>query len=175
MSPTNQAKHEGEDTTALRERLEGLPQELYNEIYNLTFTAASKIRFSYELRFREEEPSIEGADSSIETRIVRNRLFSHLMHVDRASRTQFAKSHFGQGSILVTFGWNDLIEVLRAVQEDHLPLLRLCVRGERCDELDSYRQQLFTLRCQLRGFDTVEQILVFSGLEKVLKDEFDGK
>ncbi|PPJ60189.1 hypothetical protein CBER1_10133 [Cercospora berteroae] len=175
MSPTNQEKHEEEDTAALRERLEGLPQELYNEIYNLTFTAAPKIRFFYEFCDSEKEPTIEGAKSSIEKRIVHNRLFSHLMHVDRASRLQFAKSHFGQGSILVTFGWDDLIEVLRAVQADHLPLLRLYVRGDWCGELDPYRQELFTVRCQLHDFDAVEQILVFSGLEKVLQDELDGQ
>ncbi|GIZ41119.1 hypothetical protein CKM354_000443500 [Cercospora kikuchii] len=173
MSPTKQEQHEAEDTLALRERLEGLPQELYNEIYNLTFTAESKIRFFYKFSNRLVSPTIGGSETMIEKRLVRNQLFSHLLHVDRASRVQFAKSHFGQGSILVTFGWQDLLCVLSAVQKDHRPLLRLYVRGPWCEELDEFRQGGFTARCQREGFDGLEEVLVFTGLIEVLEDEFD--
>lgn len=86
------------DSKTLRDHLLDLPQELYDEIYNLTFTAAPGPRYPVQMTcslatsmrqdslFRDVHLApvpFQGHDSVA------------LLHVDRASRDKFAKSYYG--------------------------------------------------------------------------------
>lgn len=63
-------------STSLKQRLESLPQELSNEIYNLTFTADPGVR-----------------------EITKTYLPPHLLRVDRASRALFGASYYGNDAV----------------------------------------------------------------------------
>lgn len=89
----------------LRARLQKLPQELYDEIYDLTFTAKPGIRYTdrfyhqpEKFRPRNPRPLFRKPDSV------------HLLHVNRASRLQFARSYYGgDGAVFAVIdpnGWS---------------------------------------------------------------------
>ncbi|GIZ41103.1 hypothetical protein CKM354_000441900 [Cercospora kikuchii] len=81
----------------LRERLENLPQELYDYIYDLTFTAEAKIRiYSHENSYGPTSSMLSNATKHYSQQAVEvNERPPHLLHVDRASRQKFAKSFYG--------------------------------------------------------------------------------
>ncbi|KAF2216975.1 hypothetical protein CERZMDRAFT_93040 [Cercospora zeae-maydis SCOH1-5] len=74
--PPNEELHV---TAALRDRMMALPQELFDEIYNLTFTADKQVRH------------ITNALSGRPP---------HLLHVDRHSRKKFAASYYRNTTFL---------------------------------------------------------------------------
>ncbi|GIZ41110.1 hypothetical protein CKM354_000442600 [Cercospora kikuchii] len=90
------------DSMALRGLLNTLPPELYNEIYNLTFTAERKIHLLSQNTGGTEENHQELVQEHSFTTL--NTRLPQLFHVDRASRAQFADSYFAtSGSIFVLY------------------------------------------------------------------------
>ncbi|GIZ48081.1 hypothetical protein CKM354_001115600 [Cercospora kikuchii] len=90
---------------ALRKGLLNLPQELYDRIYDLTFTAATKIRIYRpghgDLVRQVLAELYEKSPSDI---VVFDERLPHLFHVSRASRELFAKSYFGgDGAVFVFY------------------------------------------------------------------------
>ncbi|KAK4494305.1 hypothetical protein PRZ48_014603 [Zasmidium cellare] len=82
LQPSSTAVEQSDNHTAsLRNRLESLPQELYDEIFALTFTADSD---TYEV-----------------TNAYR---FPVQLHVSRAIRQQFSESYFKNRFHVITFG-----------------------------------------------------------------------
>ncbi|KAF7193282.1 hypothetical protein HII31_05376 [Pseudocercospora fuligena] len=80
----------------LRSGLESLPQEIYDEIYDLTFTAEAGVRDlgAVVRRYGEDE------DEFFCTRTLTPKLFfgrdsSKLLRVDQRSRAKFAASYYG--------------------------------------------------------------------------------
>lgn len=76
------------DTMELRARLADLPQELYDTIFDFTFTAEPGIR--YLDRFSPDCTELCNARP-----LFRVPDSVHLLHVDRTSRNQFARSYYG--------------------------------------------------------------------------------
>ncbi|CAK1358073.1 uncharacterized protein RHO25_007843 [Cercospora beticola] len=66
-------------TTSLRELMQSLPQELYDEIYNLTFTANQKVLY-----------------------VTRTYHPPHLTRIDHNSRTKFVASYYRNTTFLFT-------------------------------------------------------------------------
>ncbi|PIA89260.1 hypothetical protein CB0940_06720 [Cercospora beticola] len=89
----------------LRERLENLPQELYNYIYDLTFTAEAKIRiYTYDEDRGRVPAQLRDAMKHYSKRVVTvHERPPHLLHVDRASRQNFAKSFYGNPDSIFIF------------------------------------------------------------------------
>lgn len=111
-------------TPELRARLGSLPQEIYDDIYNLTFTAESGARIiSYKL-----------ADCSVvmrpthrmdESKRFCGRDSISLFLVDRASHTRFAKSYYGDmGAFFVFMDCRKMSEWFRSLQPKHRNMLR---------------------------------------------------
>ncbi|KAK4494306.1 hypothetical protein PRZ48_014604 [Zasmidium cellare] len=94
MSQSDQCR-----TAKLRALLESLPQELHDRIYDLTFTAEPGIHYIDRFwggehhRLYISRPLFQWPDSA------------NLLHVDRASRKQFAESYYGgNGAVFVATG-----------------------------------------------------------------------
>lgn len=66
-------------TTSLRDLMQSLPQELYNEIYNMTFTANQKVLY-----------------------VTRTYCPPHLTRIDHNSRTKFVASYYRNTTFLFT-------------------------------------------------------------------------
>ncbi|KAK4494277.1 hypothetical protein PRZ48_014575 [Zasmidium cellare] len=80
----------------LRLHLEGLPQELYDQIYDLTFTAQPGIRYA-------SKPPKGASEEGLAVRPL-HIAPDHvgLLHVDRHSRDKFARSYYGgEGAVFV--------------------------------------------------------------------------
>lgn len=105
-----------EDSRTLRERLDELPPELWEMIYDFTFTAEERIRLygwhsqsqcqldSDYLISNAELHKIADVHSK---KIVTVNEVPHLFHVDRASRKKYAESFYGNPSsvFVITLGW----------------------------------------------------------------------
>ncbi|KAK4617930.1 hypothetical protein CLAFUW4_11769 [Fulvia fulva] len=89
-----------DNTPTLRQRLESLPQELYDEIYTLTFTAAPGERKICAPTKSESRASTLSPDIS---RCFRGHDSANLFLVDRASSQMFAESYFGGEGAVFTF------------------------------------------------------------------------
>lgn len=129
----------------LHSYLEELPQELYDHIYNLTFTAETGIRYASK---PPQGASEEGRKS--------RPLFVHpdhvgLLHVDRLSRKKFANGYFaGEGTVFVCdiTGRVGLLEAwltpwTSSVDAAHLKLIRdvRCVYAKcEVDVLEQWRR-----------------------------------
>ncbi|CAK1358709.1 unnamed protein product [Cercospora beticola] len=94
----------GTNSLELRNHLEGLPQELYNYIYDLTFTAEAKVRLYAKKADIERLQLDELLENFSERAVTINEKVPRLLHVDRSSRTKFATSYFGGDSIFVVVG-----------------------------------------------------------------------
>ncbi|CAK1358714.1 unnamed protein product [Cercospora beticola] len=80
----------------LRERLESLPQELYNHVYDLTFTANPRIRIYGFSRWARLYLCVAVYRYAISGRVITlDERLPSMFRVDRASRRKFAKSYFG--------------------------------------------------------------------------------
>ncbi|GIZ41114.1 hypothetical protein CKM354_000443000 [Cercospora kikuchii] len=92
------------DSLALRERLESLPQELYDFIYKLTFTADSQVR-CVALKDQDEDASslysrFSSPDISSTTFDVKPYPRDPLFSVSRVSRNLYAASYFNQVAVV---------------------------------------------------------------------------
>ncbi|USW56841.1 hypothetical protein Slin15195_G101600 [Septoria linicola] len=94
MSPTG--------ANTLRMRLESLPQELYNRIYDQVFTAACSIVVVAREGTRKAE---------------------YLLQVDRVSRAQYAKSYYGNTKFVFPTAIQDLVPWLRRMSRSELHLI----------------------------------------------------
>ncbi|USW57217.1 hypothetical protein Slin15195_G105360 [Septoria linicola] len=90
----------------LRERLEDLPPELYDEIYSLTFTADRSFRI-YASPWHKVHQGWLSVSANASSRVTINEKVSHLFHVDRASRKKFSASYWGNGSQSLMYGLNN--------------------------------------------------------------------
>lgn len=118
--------------------VQSLPQELYDEIYDLTFTA-------------DDEPRVINKDYKP----------PHLLYVDRASRTKYVKSYYGNGTFMLppAFGqtW------ARSVPATHFDMI--------CNfnlNPDTYKRVHWG-----RAMDCWEEILEAPGYE-IVRVETDG-
>lgn len=89
-----------DDSHTLRERLDALPPELWEMIYDWTFTAGAKIRmYSWEPEsqyFRRVTcAELHELAQGYSNDMVTVNEIPHLLHVDRASRKKFAESFYG--------------------------------------------------------------------------------
>ncbi|CAK1358715.1 unnamed protein product [Cercospora beticola] len=89
----------------LHELMDMLPQELYDQIYDLTFTAAAKIRiYIYGRGYSRGRAQLTAATKHYSRRVVAvNEKIPHLLHVDRASRQKFAESYYGNPNSIFLF------------------------------------------------------------------------
>lgn len=153
-----------EETAQLRTRLENLPQELYDEIYDLTFAAEPGIR--YLDRFVPEglkkdkiRPLFRGPDSV------------HLLHVDRASRAKFAKSYYGgSGAVFMATSHSDR----HGRNRDGT---RSCITWL-LEVPESHREMIQDIRLAILGFARppaadVERTRYFPGNDKALKAQIE--
>ncbi|WPB02630.1 uncharacterized protein RHO25_007266 [Cercospora beticola] len=122
------------DSLALRERLESLPQELYDYIYKLTFTADSRVRClarknqpecasSFYTRF--SSPDISSTTFDVKP-YPRDPLFS----VSRVSRNLYAASYFNQVAVVSsaedlfdTDRLGELHAFLNVLPAEYLPMI----------------------------------------------------
>ncbi|PPJ60190.1 hypothetical protein CBER1_10118 [Cercospora berteroae] len=106
----------GGDSYTLRERLEALPQELYDMIYDFTFTAEAKIRLygwhsqsqcQLDSNYLISNAELHKIADVYSKKIVTVDEIPHLFHVDRASRKKYAESFYGNPSsvFVISLGW----------------------------------------------------------------------
>ncbi|PPJ60204.1 hypothetical protein CBER1_10129 [Cercospora berteroae] len=143
-----------DDSLELRERLESLPQELYDYIYKLTFTADSRVRCIARKGQKETARSIprsfgprNGLSADFDTKpYPQDPLFS----VDRASRKLYAASYFNSVAVWspssIWPGVGPLAELhmfLHNLPREFRPLIstiRTHVRRDRLDAPDYFHQ-----------------------------------
>ncbi|PPJ60196.1 hypothetical protein CBER1_10127 [Cercospora berteroae] len=112
------------DSLILRDLLESLPQELYDYVYKLTFTAEKKIHV-YTNSKAEIDTTLAALVQKLQTpTITLNESFPHLLHVDQASREHFATSYFGtSGSIFIKPLANTPVTKLSVITAEHFALM----------------------------------------------------
>ncbi|CAK1358701.1 unnamed protein product [Cercospora beticola] len=179
--PMNEVKSAGshtttteEDTAALRDHLENVPQELYDMIYDMTFTAEPEVRVIYPENVRpvgDQDPTGK-LKPGRSIHVSRNQAFSHLLHVDRRTRARYAQSHFGQWSLMIVFGIVMLDRLVKAMDKRHVLWMRLYLRDE-SGGYDGEYQDLITRHES--SFDCVRPYVRCRGLEEILKRDFDGQ
>ncbi|PPJ60188.1 hypothetical protein CBER1_10132 [Cercospora berteroae] len=134
-----------EDTTAFRDHLENLPQELYDMIYDLTFTANPEIRVVYPESARpvgDEDP------------------------------TSKLKPGGAKHSLIIVFGIVMLDRLVKAMDKRHVLLMRLYLRDE-SGVYDEEYEDLITRHES--SSDGVRPYVRLRGLEEILKREFGGQ
>lgn len=85
-------------TKSLAALVQSLPQELYDEIYDLTFTA-------------DDEPRV----------IYKDYTPPHLLHVDSASRAKYARSYYGSSTFKLPLVFGE--KWVRSVQASHFDMI----------------------------------------------------
>ncbi|GIZ41701.1 hypothetical protein CKM354_000499700 [Cercospora kikuchii] len=139
---------------ALRELLQTLPQELYNNIYDEVFTAVpSDIvvrKYSYN--------------------------WPHLLHVDRASREAYAKSYFG----LTTFFCHGDFELrwVRTLCDEHFEFTKGLFLLCGSDDDESWMRFLMYMELRdtmhLWGKDKADKVQVISHSEKLPEELYNS-
>lgn len=86
--------------TALSQAIQDLPQELFDSIYNQTFTAVPGLRI---INASYRPPN--------------------LLCIDRASREKFAASYYGRGNVFQTHKENQLYQWLASLTVQHRALI----------------------------------------------------
>ena len=114
-----------DDSLALRARLEAIPPELYNMIYDFTFTAnaATRMETSPDYEFSKElvvASKLHVGESHYNTL---NARLPHMLHVDRQSRLQFAKSYYGSSHYIV-YGLFHMEQLMRVISREYWPFVR---------------------------------------------------
>lgn len=109
---------QGGNTTPLCELMQTLPQELYDEIYKLTFTAIP--------------------DGMVD--IKAGNPFPHLLHVDRQSRERFAASHFASTTFSVPYDESKGLELMhdwfKVLAKEHSERVDKIVMGLQMLDID---------------------------------------
>ncbi|PPJ60202.1 hypothetical protein CBER1_10121 [Cercospora berteroae] len=96
---------DSDDSLKLRALIEGLPQELQDIIYDMTFTADPKIHIYASAR-GVREGKLKELLAECSTRVVdlNDGLHPHLLWLDRHSRQKFASSYYGPDSVFAIYG-----------------------------------------------------------------------
>ncbi|KAM3424340.1 hypothetical protein BST61_g11123 [Cercospora zeina] len=104
----NHGKSANNVQALLRSRLQNIPQELFDQIYDFTFTAESKIRIY--LSPDSTLPSPQWLAKRYPSNLVAvNERLPDLARVDRHSRAQYKASYFGNpNSIFAVSGFEEL-------------------------------------------------------------------
>lgn len=102
ISPSND---DSRASLELHELMDMLPQELYDQIYDLTFTAEAKIRiYNFDENYGPTPAELRDATKQYSEQVVSiNERIPHLLHVDRASRQKFAESYYGDPDSIFLF------------------------------------------------------------------------
>ncbi|KAM3424138.1 hypothetical protein BST61_g11316 [Cercospora zeina] len=177
---TNQ---EETSTLSLRNTLESLPQELYNEIYKLTFTAPKPtinlLQLSYIPRTATTGSLLpylppQQTRHQHQPSIIHNNLFPHLLHIDRHSRAQYAKSHFGSPQTIFVICSTIMLEsMLETIHKDHLTMIgRVYLRDVMGEEMEGSWKEMIK---GMSRYAVVWPKLVLRGLEKRLSGEFGAQ
>lgn len=145
------------DSLELRDHLENLPQELYNSIYDLIFTADAKIRI-YASRSPVEKEGLEDLVTKHTDQVaVLNEPLSQLLWVCRSSRKKFASSFLEGGSIFVFY--DSIREPLRDL---------ICSDGKLRGDI---RIVLATECSKLLDTDDYKNFISVTGLEQDLANQ----
>ena len=114
-----------DNSLALRARLEALPPELCEMIYDFTFTssAATRMETSPDYEFSKDLVVASKLHFGEAHRNTLNARLPHLLHVDRQSRLQFAKSYYGSSDYVV-YGYCHMIELLKIISQQHWDFIR---------------------------------------------------
>ncbi|PPJ60187.1 hypothetical protein CBER1_10131 [Cercospora berteroae] len=173
QQPTDLPMGDVDDVAALQTGLARLPQELYDLIYDLTFTANAAVRMFFKDRGADEDDYIiprvssDGPLGFLPCHTTRNqRLPRNLTQMDRTSRFKYARSFYGQNSIIVVCGHLGLTKLLSTMQSDHVPLLRVYFRdlwGVEPNEARSRRVWVHLKGCYPSH---LPEIVQFPGLEE---------
>ncbi|KXS98307.1 hypothetical protein AC578_6828 [Pseudocercospora eumusae] len=112
---------------SLRDLLHTLPQELYDEIFHMTFTADAAIR-KLNIAFKKRvvyKSSTKGSICWREPYFYSNvaAVFPPLLHVSRSTRAQFAKSYYGQGAFVAAHDRDAVRKWAEILPSDHRSLL----------------------------------------------------
>ncbi|KAI5363157.1 hypothetical protein Slin14017_G068380 [Septoria linicola] len=145
----------------LRERLEDLPPELYDEIYSLTFTADRSFRI-YASPWHKVHQGWLSVSANASSRVTINEKVSHLFHGDRASRKKFSASYWGNGSQSLMYGLRNLPPMCRLLRDKEIrPAFKmfhyLNNDGERATS--GFRRLMKTALSGLPGLDFGESVL----------------
>ncbi|CAK1358708.1 unnamed protein product [Cercospora beticola] len=119
------------DALELRDHLESLPQELYNTIYDLTFTADAKIRI-YASKPAVEAEGLNYLVAKHFDHVVLNEPLPNTLWVDHNSRKKVAASFFRGESTFIFFGFDrDCFRILMGADGKRIerPLYAMLVGG----------------------------------------------
>lgn len=134
MAPSGTSK-------SLPELVQALPRELYDEIYDLTFTAEANT--TVVLDRKDSNP------------------FPNLLHVDRSSRSVFAKSYYANTTFTFTLwypGARDLAFVsrwLRGLSAEHVCLVQTLLVKVEMRALDMGNPTAYITEQKKAAFDTM--------------------
>ncbi|GIZ41107.1 hypothetical protein CKM354_000442300 [Cercospora kikuchii] len=144
-------------TLKLRDHLERLPQELYDNIYDLTFAAASKLCIYAPRNILD----LWNVGNRYPKRIISiNEKLPHLLHVDRRSRAKFAQSFFGNDTSFLAIHSSALASL--CIENRHLELVNeLLFVPEHSPELERHVEE------------AREDIIVYGGIEAAVSERFE--
>ena len=116
-----------DDSLALCTKLMTLPQELYDEIYDLTFTASAASDMYTLPKHSQTRPAVfKLQQKGIKYTTLKISML-HLLHVDRESRTKYAKSFYSLSRFVVC-GYSQTVHLFDAIAPEHRPLVRsMCI------------------------------------------------
>ncbi|GIZ41117.1 hypothetical protein CKM354_000443300 [Cercospora kikuchii] len=172
-----------DNVVGLQKGLARLPQELYDQVYDLTFTANAAVRMFFDEAVYKDRGALN-MFSSGSTFGPAGQLHKHLsgvqqprrylMHVDRASRLKYARSFYGQDSIIVVCGASGLTTLLGKMHCDHVPLLRVYVRDTWGNEVDEAHAKRIWAHLEGCYPSHLPETFHFSGLEEAVELEFSS-
>lgn len=162
----------GTNSDELRKHLESLPQELYNYIYDLTFTADAKVRL-YARKHQSWRLELDWLPETCSEQVVTiNEKMPHLFRVDRSSRTKFAASYFGGESVFVVVG---PARYSPCFSQSHLDLIRIphfmFSSGRRMvqDDEVAFRSEFRGVLGDIVGGEAYVDRLVFTSLDEIVE------
>ncbi|CAK1358699.1 unnamed protein product [Cercospora beticola] len=162
------------NTPTFHDRVQSLPQELYDEIYSLTFTASPSVHV-FHLSYLFSTPLASTLSPYSQNHITTNNAFPNLLHVDRHSRNKYAKSFYGdQKSIFIVCSTIMLESVIGTMDKQHVEILkngngRIFLRDVMGEEYDEgTRKDVEGMTHGVYG----EVEVVLEGLEEALEEDF---
>lgn len=176
QQPTDMQTTDIDDVVGLQKGLARLPQELYDQVCDLTFTANAAVRMFFDEAVYKDRGALNMLSSG-STFGPAGQLHKHvsgvqqpawrLMHVDRASRLKYARSFYGQDSIVVVCGSSGLATLLGKMHCDHVPLLRVYVRDTWGNEVEEPQAKRIWSHLEGCSPSHLPETWHFSGLEEV--------
>lgn len=112
---------------SLRDLMQTLPQELYDEIFDMTFTADAGVRkLNTATKKRVLGKFSSGSTGWRDLYFYSNvaAAFPAVLHVNRSTRAQFAKSYYGQGAFVAVHDRQVARDWVEILPPDHRSLVR---------------------------------------------------